>query len=204
MLEASLAEVDSEIADLIVRDGERQADTIDLIASESTAPAAVLEALGSVLSNKTGEGYPGHRYHRGTAWVDAVEMLAIERAKTLFGAEHANVQAHSGVNANLGVYQAVLKPGDPVLAMGLAHGGHLSHGDPASITGRVYRFAHYGVRQRSGLVALGQFTFARDGESLFADREGHRVRVHSGDRAVEFFPGGLFLFRRRGGRVFRA
>ena len=146
MLDASLAELDPEIAALIAGDERRQADTIDLIASESTAPTAVLEALGSVLANKTGEGYPGHRYHRGTAWVDGVETLAIDRAKALFGAEHANVQPHSGVNANLGVYQAVLKPGDPVLAMRLAHGGHLSHGDPASITGRVYRFAHYGVR----------------------------------------------------------
>ncbi len=146
MLEASLTDLDPEIAQLIANDTGRQADTIDLIASESTAPAAVLEALGSVLSNKTGEGYPGHRYHRGTVWVDGVERLAIDRAKALFGAEHANVQPHSGVNANLGVYHAVLKPGDAVLAMRLAHGGHLSHGDPASITGRIYRFAHYGVR----------------------------------------------------------
>ena len=146
MLDASLTDLDPEIAALIAGDAHRQADTIDLIASESTTPAAVLEALGSVLSNKTGEGYPGHRYHRGTAWVDGIETLAIDRAKALFGAEHANVQPHSGVNANLGVYQAVLKPGDRVLALRLADGGHLSHGDPASITGRIYDFAHYGVR----------------------------------------------------------
>ena len=146
VLDAPLTDLDPEIAALIAGDAHRQADTIDLIASESTAPAAVLEALGSVVSNKTGEGYPGHRYHRGTAWVDGIETLAIDRAKVLFGAEHANVQPHSGVNANLGVYQAVLKPGDRVLALRLAHGGHLSHGDPASITGRVYDFAHYGVR----------------------------------------------------------
>ena len=156
MLDASLAELDPEIAALIAGDERRQADTIDLIASESTAPTAVLEALGSVLANKTGEGYPGHRYHRGTAWVDGVETLAIDRAKALFGAEHANVQPHSGVNANLGVYQAVLKPGDPVLAMGLAHGGHLSHGDPASITGRVYRFAHYGVRASDERIDMAE------------------------------------------------
>ena len=156
MLDASLAELDPEIAVLIAGDERRQADTIDLIASESTAPTAVLEALGSVLANKTGEGYPGHRYHRGTAWVDGVETLAIDRAKALFGAEHANVQPHSGVNANLGVYQAVLKPGDPVLAMRLAHGGHLSHGDPASITGRVYRFAHYGVRASDERIDMAE------------------------------------------------
>lgn len=162
MLDASLTDLDPEIADLIVRDGLRQADTIDLIASESTAPAAVLEALGSVLTNKTGEGYPGHRYHRGTAWVDEVESLAIERARTLFAAEHANVQPHSGVNANLAVYQAVLKPGDPVLAMGLAHGGHLSHGDPASITGRIYDFAHYGIREDDERIDMAQVaTLAR-------------------------------------------
>lgn len=162
MLDASLADLDPEIADLIVSDGRRQADTIDLIASESTAPPAVLEALGSVLSNKTGEGYPGHRYHRGTAWVDEVETLAIDRAKALFGADHANVQPHSGVNANLAVYQAVLKPGDPALALRLAHGGHLSHGDPASITGRVYDFAHYGVREADGRIDMEQVaTLAR-------------------------------------------
>ena len=156
VLDASLADLDPEIAGLIVADRARQADTIDLIASESSAPVAVLETLGSVLGNKTGEGYPGRRYHRGTAWVDGVETLAIERAKALFGAGHANVQPHAGVNANLGVYQAVLKPGDRVLAMKLAHGGHLSHGDPASITGRVYDFAHYGVRPSDEQIDLDE------------------------------------------------
>lgn len=153
---AGLVAADPEIAALVEGDAGRQRDTIDLIAAESAAPAAVLEALGSVLSNKTAEGYPGHRYHRGTAWVDGVEALAIERAKALFGAGHANVQPHSGVNANLAVYQAVLKPGDPVLSMRLAHGGHLSHGDPASITGRVYRFEHYGVRPDTERIDLDE------------------------------------------------
>ena len=156
VLDASLADVDPEIAELIIGDRGRQADTIDLIASESSAPAAVLETIGSVVSNKTGEGYPGRRYHRGTAWVDGIETLAIERAKALFGAGHANVQPHAGVNANLGVYQAVLKPGDRVLAMKLAHGGHLSHGDPASITGRIYDFAHYGVRPADEQIDLDE------------------------------------------------
>jgi len=156
VMTAALADLDPEIADLVTGDRGRQADTIDLIASESNAPAAVLETLGSVLSNKTGEGYPGRRYHRGTAWVDGIEALAIERARALFGAGHANVQPHAGVNANLGVYQAVLKPGDPVLSMKLAHGGHLSHGDPASITGRIYDFAHYGVRQSDEQIDLDE------------------------------------------------
>jgi len=156
ILGAHLEATDPDIAALLAGDSGRQADTIDLIASESSAPAAVLEALGSVVSNKTGEGYPGRRYHRGTAWVDGVEALAIERAKALFGADHANVQPHSGVNANLGVYQAVLAPGDPVLAMRLADGGHLSHGDPASITGRIYRFEHYGVRRDTEQVDLDE------------------------------------------------
>ena len=155
-LGASLADVDPEIAALIAGDRGRQDDTIDLIASESTAPVAILETIGSILSNKTGEGYPGRRYHRGTAWVDGIETLAIERAKALFGAGHANVQPHAGVNANLGVYQAVLKPGDPVLAMKLAHGGHLSHGDPASITGRIYDVAHYGVRAEDERIDMDE------------------------------------------------
>ncbi len=145
-LGAPLAAVDPELAELAARETERQRRTIDLIAAESAPPPAILEALGSSFGAKTAEGYPGRRYHRGTAVVDEVESLAIGRAKTLFGADHANVQPHSGVNANLAVYQAVLKPGDPVVSMRLAHGGHLSHGDPASITGRIYRFEHYGVR----------------------------------------------------------
>ncbi|HJP90253.1 MAG TPA: serine hydroxymethyltransferase [Candidatus Limnocylindrales bacterium] len=141
-----LAAVDPELARLVEAEQERRADTIDLIASESEPAAPVLEALGSMFAAKTAEGYPGRRYHRGAANIDVVEQLAIDRAKALFGAEHANVQPSSGVNANLAVYRALLKPGDAVLALQLAHGGHLSHGDRASITGAVYRFEHYGVR----------------------------------------------------------
>jgi glycine hydroxymethyltransferase len=154
--EPALAETDPEIAALVAAEAFRRADTIDLIASESEPSRPILEALGSVFSSKTAEGYPGRRYHRGTVHADAVEQLAIDRAKALFGADHANVQPSSGVNANLAVYRAVLKPGDAVLALQLAHGGHLSHGDPASITGAVYRFAHYGVRADTETIDLDE------------------------------------------------
>jgi glycine hydroxymethyltransferase len=137
---------DPEVARLIQRENSRQLMTLNMIAAENTAPLSVLEALGSAFNNKTAEGYPGRRYHTGCEVADELERLAVDRAKALFGAEHANVQPHSGVNANLAIYQAVLQPGDSLLSMKLSHGGHLSHGDPASITGRFYRFKHYGVR----------------------------------------------------------
>lgn len=153
---ATLADVDADLARLIRAERERRAGTIDLIASESEPSAPILEALGSVFAAKTAEGYPGRRYHRGTVHADAVEQLAIDRAKAVFGSEHANVQPSSGVNANLAVYRALLKPGDPVLALQLAHGGHLSHGDRASITGAVYRFEHYGVRADTEQIDLDE------------------------------------------------
>jgi glycine hydroxymethyltransferase len=136
---------DPAVAALISRERERQESTLNLIAAENTAPAAVLEALGSSFNNKTAEGYPGRRYHTGCQVTDEMERLAVERAKALFGAGHANVQPHSGVNANLAVYGAVMNPGDGILSMKLSHGGHLSHGDAASITGRIFKAAHYGV-----------------------------------------------------------
>jgi glycine hydroxymethyltransferase len=153
---AALARVDPEVAAIVDGEAARRRRTIDLIASESEPSAPVLAALGSVLAAKTAEGYPGRRYHRGTEFVDAVEQLAIDRALALFGAGHANVQPSSGVNANLAAYRALLKPGDAVLALQLAHGGHLSHGDPASITGAVYRFAHYGVRADTETIDLDE------------------------------------------------
>jgi glycine hydroxymethyltransferase len=153
---SSLAIDDPVVADLIEREAARQRSTLDLIASEGPSPGSVREALGSVFDDKTAEGYPGRRFHRGTAVADELERLAIERATRLFGADHANVQPHSGVNANLAVYQALISPGDAVLGMRLAHGGHLSHGDPASITGRVYRFAHYSVRQADERIDLDE------------------------------------------------
>jgi glycine hydroxymethyltransferase len=152
----ALESVDPSVAAIIAGERDRRARTIDLIASESEPSGPVLSALGSVLAAKTAEGYPGRRYHRGTQYADAVEQLAIDRAMALFGAGHANVQPSSGVNANLAVYRALLKPGDTVLALQLAHGGHLSHGDPASITGAVYRFVHYGVRTDTETIDLDQ------------------------------------------------
>jgi glycine hydroxymethyltransferase len=142
---AFIADADPAVAALILKERERQETTLNLIAAENTAPAAVLEALGSAFSNKTAEGYPGRRYHTGCRVADELEHLAVERAKALFGADHANVQPHSGVNANLAVYGAVLNPGDRIVSMKLSHGGHLSHGDAASITGRIFQPSHYGV-----------------------------------------------------------
>jgi glycine hydroxymethyltransferase len=136
---------DPAVAALIEKERERQESTLNLIAAENTAPAAVLEALGSSFNNKTAEGYPGRRYHTGCQVTDEMEQLAVDRAKALFGASHANVQPHSGVNANLAVYGAVMKPTDKILSMKLSHGGHLSHGDAASITGRIFQPSHYGV-----------------------------------------------------------
>ena len=136
---------DPQVAHLIQRENDRQRVTLNLIASENTAPPSILEAVGSAFNNKTAEGYPGHRYHTGCEVADELEKLAVNRAKALFGAEYANLQPHSGVNANLAVYQAVLQPGDSLISLKLSHGGHLSHGDLASITGRFYRFEHYDV-----------------------------------------------------------
>jgi len=138
-------EVDSEVQAALDGELERQRTTIELIASENFVSPAVLAAQGSVLTNKYAEGYPGRRYYAGCEWVDKVEVLAIERAKELFGAEHANVQPHSGSQANEGAYSALLEPGDKVLAMDLAHGGHLTHGMKINFSGRLYDFVHYGV-----------------------------------------------------------
>ena len=140
-----IAKDDATVASLILKEEERQQITLNMIAAENTAPYSILEALGSAFNNKTAEGFPGHRYHTGCEVADELEQLAIDRAKSLFGSDHANVQPHSGVNANLAVYAAVLQPGDRLLSMRLSHGGHLSHGDPASVTGRFYQFEHYGV-----------------------------------------------------------
>jgi glycine hydroxymethyltransferase len=142
--DAALA-TDPEVAELIRKELERQQTTLQLIASENFTSPAVLAASGSVLTNKYSEGYPGKRYYGGNRVIDEVENLARDRATALFGAEHANVQPHAGANANLAVYQALLEPGATVLAMRLDHGGHLTHGSPASITSKVWRFVSYGV-----------------------------------------------------------
>jgi len=148
--------VDPEIAAVIENEFERQQQTLELIASENIAGAAVMAAQGTVLTNKYAEGYPGRRYYGGCRYVDVVEELAIERAKQLFGAEHVNVQPHSGSQANMAAYFALLKPGATVLAMDLAHGGHLTHGSPVSFSGRFYNFVHYGVRRDSGRIDYDQ------------------------------------------------
>jgi glycine hydroxymethyltransferase len=144
-MQRSLADVDPEVADAIRKETRRQAEGLELIASENFVSAAVLEAAGSVMTNKYAEGYPGRRYYGGCEFVDVAESLAIARAKTLFGAEHANVQPHSGAQANMAVYLTLLKPGDTVLGMNLAHGGHLTHGHPLNFSGKLYTIVPYGV-----------------------------------------------------------
>ena len=140
-----LPEHDPEVAEIIRLEEARIEDTLDLIAAENHAPRSIFEAQGSIFSTKAAEGYPGNRFHAGCCNADALESLAIERAERLFGAGHANVQPHSGVSANLAVYFAVLKIGARILSMKLSHGGHLSHGDPSSITSKCFDFRHYGL-----------------------------------------------------------
>jgi glycine hydroxymethyltransferase len=146
-LQKSLAEVDPQIADAIAMETRRQNDTLELIASENHVSRAVLTAMGSVFTNKYAEGYPGKRYYGGCGPTDIVENIAIERAKKLFGAEHANVQPHSGSQANMSVYFAMLKPGDTIMGMDLSHGGHLTHGHPLSYSGRDFKVVAYHVRK---------------------------------------------------------
>ncbi|HUP65688.1 MAG TPA: serine hydroxymethyltransferase [Thermoanaerobaculia bacterium] len=146
-LHRSLAEVDPEVAEAIALETRRQNETLELIASENHVSEAVLTAAGSVFTNKYAEGYPGKRYYGGCGPTDIVERLAIERAKALFGAEHANVQPHSGSQANMGVYFAMLQPGDTIMGMDLSHGGHLTHGHPLSYSGRDFKVVAYGVRK---------------------------------------------------------
>jgi glycine hydroxymethyltransferase len=143
----TLGETDPEIADAIKHEIHRQNDGLELIASENFVSRAVLEAAGSVLTNKYAEGYPGKRYYGGCEFVDVVERAAIARAKALFGADHVNVQPHSGAQANMAVYMTLLKPGDTVLGMNLAHGGHLTHGHPLNFSGQFYTIVPYGVRK---------------------------------------------------------
>ncbi len=153
MLNATpLATLDPEISAIIAAEGSRQSSHIELIASENFTHPAVMEAQGSVLTNKYAEGYPAKRWYGGCEEVDKAEVIAIERAKRLFGAEHANVQPHSGSQANFAVYTAVLQPGDKVLGMNLAHGGHLTHGNPVNFSGKLYNFVQYGVNEETGYI----------------------------------------------------
>ncbi|GGU43529.1 serine hydroxymethyltransferase [Streptomyces albospinus] len=149
---AALLRQDPEIAGVLLGESARQRDGLQLIAAENFTSTAVLAALGSPLGNKYAEGYPGARHHGGCEIVDLAERIAVERAKALFGAEHANVQAHSGSSAVLAAYAALLRPGDTVLAMSLPHGGHLTHGSPANFSGRWFDFAGYGVDEETGLL----------------------------------------------------
>ena len=151
-LTASLQELDPDIHNAIKNEERRQSTGLELIASENFTYRAVLEATGSVFTNKYAEGYPGRRYYGGCEFVDVVENLAIQRAKKLFGAEHVNVQPHSGSQANMAVYLTILKPGDTVLGMNLSHGGHLTHGHPLNFSGKYYRIVPYGVRRDSEVI----------------------------------------------------
>jgi len=151
-----LSKQDPDIAGVVLSELKRQQQNLQLIASENFTSRAVLATLGSTLSNKYAEGYPGKRYYGGCEEVDKAEYLAIDRAKSLFGAEHANVQPHSGASANVAVYQAFTKPGDTVLAMDLAHGGHLTHGSPVNFSGKWFKIESYGVRQDNELIDYDQ------------------------------------------------
>src|SRR5437762_6157033 len=149
---AGLSDVDPEIAELLGREVERQRNQIELIASENFTWPAIMEAIGSTPTNKYAEGYPGKRYYGGCEVVDEIEQLAIDRAKELFGADHANVQPHAGAQTNMAVYMAVLQPGDTILSLELSHGGHLTHGLKVNFSGKLYTIAHYGVSRETNVV----------------------------------------------------
>lgn len=153
---SELSERDPALYATLVGEAERQRGHLELIASENFVSAAVLEAAGSVMTNKYAEGLPGKRYYSGCEFVDAAERLAIERSLKLFGADHANVQPHSGASANLGAYLAISKPGDTILGMNLAHGGHLTHGHPVSVSGQLWKAFQYGVRPEDGRIDYDQ------------------------------------------------
>ena len=181
---AALERTDPEIFAAIGRETERQRYNLELIASENIVSEAVLEAQGSVLTNKYAEGLPGRRYYGGCEFVDQVEQLAIDRARALFGAEGANVQPHSGAQANMCVYFAELEPGDTILAMNLSHGGHLTHGSPVNFSGRFFRVVPYGVRESDGRIDLDQVR-----ELARRERPKMLVVGHSAyPRAIDFAP----------------
>src|ERR1700726_4060079 len=163
-----VADVDPEIAEVLGLELDRQQRTLEMIASENFVPVSVLECQGSVLTNKYAEGYPGKRYYGGCEYVDVAEQLAIDRAKELFGAEHVNVQAHSGSQANMAVYFSALQPGDRILTMDLSHGGHLTHGNKANFSGRFYEVFHYGVDPKTEQI---------DYDLLATMAEQHRPRM---------------------------
>lgn len=155
----SLSQTDPTIGNLISKEIIRQKNTINLIASENYVSKSVLEAVGSVLTNKYAEGYPGNRYYGGCCYYDQIESIAIERAKQIFNAEHANVQSHSGSASNLSVYAAAVKPGETILSMSLAHGGHLTHGSKVNFSGNLYKFVHYGVNSKTEIIDYDKIEF---------------------------------------------
>src|SRR6266480_3192373 len=182
----ALDQVDPDIAGTLRAETERQSRNLELIASENFVSDAVLEAVGSVLTNKYAEGYPGRRYYGGCEVVDVVEDLAVARAKELFGAEHANVQPHSGAQANMAVYFTLLKPGDTVLGPNLSHGGHLTAGSPVNYSGKFYSIVAYGVRKDTELIDLDE---VRD----LAKKHRPRLVIAGGSafpRAIDFKPFG--------------
>ena len=184
-----LDEVDPDLADLVKRDAERQRSKIQLIASENFVSVATMQASGSVFTNKYSEGYPGRRYYEGCEVVDEMETLAIERAKSLFGAAHANVQAHSGSQANIAAYLAVLDPGDTILGMRLDQGGHLTHGSPVNLSGKLFDFVAYRLdrrdrddRPRRGAAAGARASAEDDRGRLHGILAVHRLGGLQGDR----------------------
>jgi glycine hydroxymethyltransferase len=189
---------DDELFTLLDRELERQQTTVQLIASENFASPAVLRATGSVLTNKYSEGYPKRRFYGGNRVIDEVEDLARERAKALFGAEHANVQPHSGANANLAAYMALLDPGDTVLALNLDHGGHLTHGSPANATGRLWRFVHYRVTpsdERLDYDAIAQLAHEHRPRMIVAGATAYpRIIEPEPFRAIADEVGAYFMF----------
>ena len=156
MTDTGLSDADPALAELIARDAERQRTHIQLIASENIVDRAMMEAAGSVLANKYSEGYPGRRYYEGCEIIDLIEQLAIDRAKSLFGAEHANVQPHSGSQANMAAYLAVIDPGDTILGMRLDQGGHLTHGSPVNFSGAMFNIVAYGLDEETELIDMDE------------------------------------------------
>ena len=188
---------DTIVEDLLVRELQRQTTGLQLIASENFTSPAVMRATGSVLTNKYAEGYPGKRYYGGNAIVDDIEAIAIERAKTLFGADHANVQPHSGANANMCAYQALLQPGDTVLGLSLDHGGHLTHGSPVNASGMLYNFVSYGVggEERIDMDAMRKLAHEHRPKMIVAGTTSYPRRLAPEPfRAIADEVGALLLF----------
>ena len=181
-MDLPLAEVDAEVAQAIENEERRQHEGLELIASENFVSEAVLEAAGSVFTNKYAEGYPGKRYYGGCEFTDVVENLARDRAKQLFGSEHANVQPHSGSTANMAAYAAVIKPGDTVLGLNLAHGGHLTHGHPLNFSGKTYKIVPYGVSKDTEVIDYDEL-------EQIAEREQPKLIIGGGSaypRIIDF------------------